>query len=78
MLLHRAGFNRSGILRRAVNHVYTVPIIKQQYDFPAALAPQADWPAELLRLLGHTSHVPRDDHAWRQARLRRMQAVDRS
>ena len=30
MLFHRAGANRSGRPRRAVNHVFTVPIIAQQ------------------------------------------------
>ena len=37
MLFHRAGANRSGRPRRAVNHVFTVPIIAQQIALPAAL-----------------------------------------
>jgi len=37
MVFHRAGYNRSQQIRRGVNHLYTVPILKQQYDFPRAL-----------------------------------------
>ena len=33
MLLHRAGHNSSQKIRRGVNHIFSVPIMKQQYDF---------------------------------------------
>ena len=36
MLFHRAGDNRSGRIRRAVNHVFSVPIIAQQISLPLA------------------------------------------
>jgi hypothetical protein len=68
MLFHRAGENRSQIIRRAVNHLYTAPIIKQQYDFPRALANQPDLEPMIARLLGMTSQVALDDKAWRNAR----------
>jgi len=37
MLFHAGGFNRSGVDRRAVNHVYTIPYFKQQIKLPALL-----------------------------------------
>jgi len=37
MMFHRAGANSSAAVRRAVNLLYTAPILKQQYDLPRAL-----------------------------------------
>lgn len=75
MLFHRAGENRSRIIRRAVNHLYTVPIIKQQYDFSVALKERLDLDPIIARLLGWTSQVACDDKAWRHAReIKRLQS----
>ncbi len=71
MLFHRAGTNTSQIIRRAVNHLYTAPILKQQYDFPRALGEMPNMQPDIARLLGYTSQVPIDDRAWRQARAAR-------
>ena len=73
MLFHQAGSNRSNNVRRAVNHVYTAPILKQQYDFARALKDRQGLTAETAQLLGFTSQVPLDDKAWRQARTQRTQ-----
>jgi ectoine hydroxylase-related dioxygenase (phytanoyl-CoA dioxygenase family) len=72
MLFHRAGANRSQIIRRAVNHVYTTPIIKQNYDFPRALGRQEDLDPLTARLLGYTSQVPLDDKVWRKNRTAKL------
>ncbi len=72
MLFHRAGFNRSTALRRGINHVYSIPIIKQQYDFPRHFHHRADFDPQLRQLLGFTSAVALDDYTWRQARLDRL------
>ena len=73
MLLHRAGFNRSAAIRRSINHLYTIPTIKQQYDFPRALAAQQDsLESAAVRLLGFGAQVPLDDRAWRNARARKL------
>jgi ectoine hydroxylase-related dioxygenase (phytanoyl-CoA dioxygenase family) len=73
MLFHRAGYNKSQIIRRAINNLYTVPIIKQQYDFPQSLQHMQDsLDAGLQRLLGFTSIVHPDDQAWRKARSKRL------
>lgn len=71
MTFHRAGVNRSKIVRRGINHLYTVPIIKQQYDFPRALGPGSFDDPEILKVLGYTSQVPADASEWRRNRLKR-------
>jgi ectoine hydroxylase-related dioxygenase (phytanoyl-CoA dioxygenase family) len=72
MLFHRAGPNRSQVIRRGVNHVYTTPIIKQNYDFPRALGRQEDLDPFIARLLGYTSQVPLDDKVWRENRAAKL------
>ena len=71
MLFHRAGVNTSGAPRRAVNHVYTVPIIAQQISLPAALnGRHADDPA-VRQLLGYDTEPAHSAMDWRERRLRR-------
>ncbi|WP_144144806.1 phytanoyl-CoA dioxygenase family protein [Paraburkholderia sp. BCC1884] len=74
MVFHRAGYNRSPQIRRGVNHLYTVPILKQQYDFTRALGDVFREDAELRRLLGYTSTVPIDVLQWRRERQTRKTA----
>ena len=75
MLFHRAGVNCSQIIRRAVNHVYTSPIVKQQCDYPRALAGQEPaLGASAARILGFGSQCPLNDKAWRLARAAKLQA----
>ncbi len=70
MLFHRAGANTSGRVRRAVNHVYSLPIIAQQISLPAALRGRhADDPA-LAQLLGYESAPAESVVDWRERRLR--------
>jgi ectoine hydroxylase-related dioxygenase (phytanoyl-CoA dioxygenase family) len=72
MMFHRAGKNTSQIIRRAINHLYTIPIIKQQYDFPRALANKQEFDPAVTQLLGFNSQTPVDDKAWRRSRYTRM------
>jgi ectoine hydroxylase-related dioxygenase (phytanoyl-CoA dioxygenase family) len=72
MVFHRAGRNRSGRVRRGVNHLYTVPILKQQYDFPRALGDAFADNAAVRQLLGYTATVPIDALQWRRERQRRL------
>ncbi len=71
MVFHRAGENHSGKVRRAINHMYTVPILKQQYDFPRAFGNSVPMEPFIRQLLGFTSRVPLDDKQWRQDRVDR-------
>lgn len=71
MVFHRAGENRSGRPRRAVNQVFTSPIIAQQVSLPDALNGRyADDPA-LARLFGYDVAPARSVMAWRERRLAR-------
>jgi len=73
MVFHRAGANSSPNIRRAINQMYTVPILKQQYDFAKALASERSALSEgTLRLLGFTSEVPLNDREWRAARAAKL------
>ena len=71
MLFHRAGENRSGRIRRAVNNVFTVPIIAQQISLPSALSGRYSDDPALARLLGYESAPAGSTMEWRSRRLRR-------
>jgi ectoine hydroxylase-related dioxygenase (phytanoyl-CoA dioxygenase family) len=72
MLLHRAGFNSSRNIRRGVNHIFSIPIMKQQYDFPAMLKGKFSEDPFLNRLLGYDSQTPISVVEWRKHRLARL------
>lgn len=72
MLFHRAGNNSANIIRRAVNQIYTVPIIKQQIDIPSALGDYKPDDLFLRRFLGFESNVPRSELEWRTQRAERI------
>jgi len=58
--------------RRAVNQVYTIPLIAQQIALPQLLGGKyRDHPA-LARLLGYDSVPARSVAEWRQRRLDRV------
>ncbi len=72
MLFHSGAPNRSGTERRAVNQVYTSPIIRQQIDLPAFLGDNFTDDPCLRRLLGYEVTTPRSDAEYfsmRRARL---------
>lgn len=72
MLLHRAGYNVSKNIRRGVNHIFSVPIMKQQYDFPAMLKGKFSEDPMLHRLLGYDSQVPSSVVDWRKLRYQKI------
>ncbi len=71
MILHRAGYNSSSIIRRGVNHVYTAAILRQQLDLPKALKGKyADDPF-LNMLLGYGAESATSVLEYREARIRK-------
>jgi ectoine hydroxylase-related dioxygenase (phytanoyl-CoA dioxygenase family) len=69
MVFHRAGRNRSDMVRRAVNHVVGQPILAQQIALPAMLGGRhADDPF-LAKYLGYRWN-PRSLAEWRGQKLR--------
>jgi ectoine hydroxylase-related dioxygenase (phytanoyl-CoA dioxygenase family) len=59
MAYHCGGVNRTDRARRAVNQVYSIPLIKQQIDLPAALGEQFTADPQLRKLLGYDVRTPR-------------------
>lgn len=53
MVFHSGGINTTAKPRRAVNHVYTIPLIRQQIDLPRALGDDFTSDGKLRRLLGY-------------------------
>lgn len=69
MLFHKAGYNSSDFIRRAINNVYTVPILKQQIDLSKALNGKYSEDGFLSKFLGYQSNSPAGDVEWRHNRL---------
>jgi hypothetical protein len=61
--------NRSGRIRRAVNHVIGAPILAQQVDIPAMLDAQPPADPWLAGYLGYRWNPMRDVSAWRRQRI---------
>jgi ectoine hydroxylase-related dioxygenase (phytanoyl-CoA dioxygenase family) len=76
MLFHRAGANRSDRPRRAVNQVFSVPIIAQQISLADALPPEYAADPALARLFGFDVAPARSVTAWRDRRLARTRRND--
>ncbi|MEO7799359.1 MAG: phytanoyl-CoA dioxygenase family protein [Opitutaceae bacterium] len=72
MLFHRAGDNTSSGIRRGINHVYAIPLLKQQIDIPRSLQGKYSDQPELAQLLGYTSQVPATISDWRRSRSERL------
>lgn len=58
MLIHKGGSNTSNIIRRAVNHQFTRPFIKQQIDLPSFLGEKYDKNSKIGQILGYWSIPP--------------------
>jgi ectoine hydroxylase-related dioxygenase (phytanoyl-CoA dioxygenase family) len=72
MLFHRAGRNASNHTRRAVNHVYAVPLLKQQIDLPEYLAGKYSDDEFYRKLLGYDTQAPRSDEQFKQKRAAKL------
>ncbi|MFL6231265.1 MAG: phytanoyl-CoA dioxygenase family protein [Pyrinomonadaceae bacterium] len=75
MLYHRGGHNRSPRVRRALNHMYTPPLIKQQINLPKMLGGRYSDDPFLARFLGYESESDESVAAFRENRLRRLGAM---
>jgi ectoine hydroxylase-related dioxygenase (phytanoyl-CoA dioxygenase family) len=72
MLYHRAGSNTCGKTRRGINNIYTVPIIKQQINIPAALGGKFADDPEVAVILGYTSEIPMSVSDFRKMREKKL------
>jgi ectoine hydroxylase-related dioxygenase (phytanoyl-CoA dioxygenase family) len=71
MLYHRGGQNKSGRTRLGINHIFVLPLIKQQIDLPSALGGKFRDDPLLSRLLGYDSAPPASAYLWRKAKIDR-------
>ena len=72
MVFHRAGYNSSTIIRRAINQVYVSGIIKQQINIPAMLDGKfADDPF-LKMLLGYQAAEANNVNEYRMRRVKKI------
>jgi ectoine hydroxylase-related dioxygenase (phytanoyl-CoA dioxygenase family) len=59
MMFHSGGVNMTDRPRRAINHVYSIPLLRQQIDLPSALGEDFVTDGELRKLLGYDVRTPR-------------------
>ena len=75
MLYHRAGYNRSTFTRRALNHIYTLPFLKQQpISIPEALQGKFREDEFLNKFLGYESEPGKNVTQWRTAKIDRARS----
>jgi ectoine hydroxylase-related dioxygenase (phytanoyl-CoA dioxygenase family) len=72
LLYHRGGRNRTDTERRAVNHLYSIPIIRPQIDLPAVLGPDYTTDQDLRQLLGYDLLVPGSIEAFYATRRKQL------
>jgi ectoine hydroxylase-related dioxygenase (phytanoyl-CoA dioxygenase family) len=72
MLYHRGGHNRSPHPRRGINHMYTLPLIKQQINLPRMLQGKFSDDPFLSKFLGYTSESDDSVVEFRRKRLERL------
>ncbi|MHC8349698.1 phytanoyl-CoA dioxygenase family protein [Pseudomonas sp. RT4P38] len=58
MLFHAGGFNSTSLVRRGLNHVFTIPFFKQQINLPANID-ASNLSEDIKRLLGFTYSEPK-------------------
>jgi ectoine hydroxylase-related dioxygenase (phytanoyl-CoA dioxygenase family) len=66
---HRAGLNRSGRVRRAINNLYTLPILQQQINISRMMDGRYRDDPFLAGLLGYRWETADSVLAWRTAHL---------
>ena len=71
MLFHKAGQNLSGKARRAINHIYTIPLIRPQFDFTKIEDFGGEnYSSQQKYVLGEQINQPLDPYNWRYERLK--------
>lgn len=68
MVFHCGGVNRTNRPRRAVNQAYSIPIIRQQIDLPAALGPHYTSDPAIRKLLAYDVQTPTSVAAYYEGR----------
>ncbi len=74
MVFHRAGYNSSEIIRRAINQVYVTGILKQQINIPAMLKGKYSDDPFLKMLLGYEAAEAENVNEYRLRRAKKMKS----
>jgi ectoine hydroxylase-related dioxygenase (phytanoyl-CoA dioxygenase family) len=69
MIYHRTGYNSSGRVRRGVNHIYSLPLIKQQISFPKVLGGKFSDDPFLRKFFGYETETADSTDHWRKFKL---------
>ena len=69
MMFHRAGYNKSNVMRRSISHIFTLPFIRQQISLPRVLKGKYSDDPFLKKLLGYDSDTADNLVDWRTERL---------
>ena len=73
MLFHRAGANNTDKVRKLLVHMYTLPFIKQQVNYPKMLQGKYSNEKDLSYILGYDSEIEDNVIDWRKRRKRRYE-----
>lgn len=72
MLIHKAGFNSSGQIRRGLNTIYASGLLKQQISFQSQLKGKHKEDPFLNMLLGYDAEASPSVAAWRKRRYDKL------
>jgi ectoine hydroxylase-related dioxygenase (phytanoyl-CoA dioxygenase family) len=72
MIFHRGGLNRTGAVRRGINHMYTLPLLQPQISFPRLLAGRHSDDPFLRQFLGYDSVPAASPREFRELRISRI------
>ena len=72
MIYHKAGINNTNQYRYGINHMFTLPFVKQQFNFPLILDGKYSDQYPLNRLLGYHSREYYNVLHFRNERLKRF------
>ncbi len=72
MLIHQAGFNSSGQIRRGLNTIYASGLLKQQISFQSQLQGKHKEDPFLNMLLGYDAEASPSVAAWRRRRYEKL------
>ena len=76
LLFHRAGRNNTSKDRNLLVHMFTLPFVKQQVNYPRMLEGRYSDDEQLSYLLGYDSEVEDSVIAWRKRRTRRHEKAN--
>lgn len=72
MIYHKAGVNSTNNYRYGINHMFTLPFIKQQFNFPSLIPNDFSYSPSLERILGYKTQEFTSVNAFRNYRLKKI------